>query len=80
MALTDTFAKNIKPSGAPAGGKYWRMNYRFTDKRKALALGVYPAVFAGQSPVAARQGAGLQRTLLHRGGAQTVPAGVCATR
>lgn len=60
MALTDTFVKNIKPIGAPAGekhtdgggmyllvnaaGKYWRMNYRFADKRKTLALGVYPAV------------------------------------
>ena len=27
-----------------AAGKYWRMNYRFTGKRKTLALGVYPAV------------------------------------
>jgi integrase len=27
-----------------AGGKYWRMNYRFAGKRKTLALGVYPAV------------------------------------
>jgi integrase len=61
MALTDTFTKNIKHSGAAAGdkhtdgggmyllvnkgGKYWRMNYRFADKRKTLALGVYPAVF-----------------------------------
>ena len=27
-----------------ASGKYWRMNYRFADKRKTLALGVYPAV------------------------------------
>lgn len=60
MPLTDTFAKNIKHSGAPAGekytdggamymlvnagGKYWRMNYRFEGKRKTLALGVYPAV------------------------------------
>jgi integrase len=60
MALTDTFAKNIKPSGAPAGdkhtdgqglyllvkpvGKYWRLNYRFAGKQKTLALGVYPAV------------------------------------
>jgi hypothetical protein len=24
-----------------AVGKYWRMNYRCTDKRKTLALGVY---------------------------------------
>ncbi len=60
MALTDTFVRNVKHTGAPAGdkhtdgggmyllvnaaGKYWRMNYRFADKRKTLALGVYPAV------------------------------------
>ena len=60
MALTDTFVKNVKPSGAPSGdkhtdgqglylhvkeaGKYWRMNYRFHSKQKTLALGVYPAV------------------------------------
>ena len=60
MALTDTFARNIKPTGAPTGdkhtdgqglylhvkaaGKYWRMSYRFDGKQKTLALGVYPAV------------------------------------
>lgn len=60
MALTNTFVKNVKHTGAAAGdkhtdggamyllvnagGKYWRMNYRFADKRKTLALGVYPAV------------------------------------
>lgn len=60
MALTDTFTKNAKHSGKPAGdkhadgggmyllvnagGKYWRMDYRFADKRKTLALGVYPEV------------------------------------
>lgn len=27
-----------------AGGKYWRMDYRFEGKRKTLALGVYPEV------------------------------------
>lgn len=27
-----------------AVGKYWRMNYRFGDKRKTLSLGVYPDV------------------------------------
>jgi integrase len=27
-----------------AGGKYWRMDYRFSGKRKTLALGVYPDV------------------------------------
>jgi len=27
-----------------SGGKYWRMDYRFSDKRKTMALGVYPTV------------------------------------
>ena len=60
MALTDTFVKQVKPTGNPAGdkyadgwgmyllvktsGKYWRMDYRFAEKRKTLAIGVYPAV------------------------------------
>lgn len=60
MALTDTFVRNIKPSGSATGekhadgqglylhvkpaGKYWRMSYRFMGKQKTLALGVYPAV------------------------------------
>lgn len=60
MALTDTFVRQVKHSGAPAGdkhsdgqglyllinaiGKYWRLNYRFAGKQKTLALGVYPAV------------------------------------
>ena len=60
MALTDTFIRQVKHSGAPAGdkhadgqclyllvkaaGKYWRMDYRHEDKRKTLALGVYPAI------------------------------------
>ena len=60
MALTDTFVKNVKHNGAASGdkytdgramyllvnaaGKYWRMNYRFAEKRKTLALGVYPDV------------------------------------
>ena len=57
MALTDTSIKNIKHSGTStadkyrdgggmyllvnAGGKYWRMDYRFAGKRNTLALGVY---------------------------------------
>ena len=57
MALTDTSVKNIKHSGTStadkyrdgggmyllvnAGGKYWRMDYRFAGKRNTLALGVY---------------------------------------
>jgi hypothetical protein len=27
----------------PAGGRYWRYNYRFEGKQKTIALGVYPA-------------------------------------
>ncbi len=58
MALTDTFVKRVK-SERPGGekhadgggmyllvtstGKYWRLNYRFLDKRKTLALGTYPS-------------------------------------
>ena len=60
MALTDTFIKNVKPTGSTVGekytdgqgmylhvkvpGKYWRMSYRFEGKQKILALGVYPEV------------------------------------
>jgi len=60
MALTDTFVKNTKHTGAPAGdkhadgggmyllvkaaGKYWRMDYRFAERRYTLTFGVYPAV------------------------------------
>ncbi len=60
MALTDTFVRTVKHSGRPAGdkysdgrgmyllvkssGKYWRMDYRFAEKRKTLALGTYPEV------------------------------------
>lgn len=60
MALTDAFVKNAKHQASKAGekyrdgggmyllvsasGKYWRMDYRFTGKRKTLALGVYPEV------------------------------------
>ena len=79
VALTDTFTRNIKYSGAPAGdkhsdgggmylhitkaGKYWRMNYRFAGKQKTLALGVYPAV----SLADARQGRDKARKLLAQG-------------
>jgi len=60
MPLTDTFVRQVKPTSNPAGdkytdgggmyllvkssGKYWRMDYRFADKRKTLSIGVYPAV------------------------------------
>lgn len=59
MALTDTRIRQIKPtekdqwftdSGGlrllvkPNGSKYWRLKYRYLDKQKTLAIGVYPAV------------------------------------
>ena len=60
MALTDTFVKQVKFSGKAAGdkytdgggmyllvkaaGKYGRMDDAFQEKRKTLALGVYPEV------------------------------------
>lgn len=60
MALSDTFVRQAKYSGAKAGdkhtdgdgmhllvtatGKYWRLSYRFLGKQKTLALGVYPEV------------------------------------
>ena len=60
MALADTFVRQVKHCGNPtgekhtdgggmyllvkSGGKYWRMDYTHADKRKTLALGVYPQV------------------------------------
>lgn len=65
MPLADTFVRQVKHSGKPAGdsyadgggmyllvkaaGKYWRMDYRFGGKRKTLAMGVYPAVSLAQA-------------------------------
>jgi len=65
MPLTDTFIRQVKPSGKAAGdsyadgggmyllvkpaGKYWRMDYRYAGKRKTLALGVYPTVTLAQA-------------------------------
>lgn len=60
MALTDTFVKSAKYTSSSSkekhtdgggmyllvmvSGKYWRMDYRFAEKRKTLALGTYPEV------------------------------------
>ena len=59
MPLTDTALRNLKPDGtasklsdseglylylSPTGGKLWRMDYRFSGKRKTLSFGAYPAV------------------------------------
>jgi hypothetical protein len=55
--LTDTAIRNAKPTTkpyrlsdgggmyleiSPAGGKLWRLKYRFGGKEKRLALGVVP--------------------------------------
>lgn len=57
MALTDTAIKNAKPKAkrwrlfdegglyleiSPAGGRWWRLKYRFGGKEKRLSLGTYP--------------------------------------
>ena len=59
MALTDTAIRNAKPAAkpvkkfderglfllvTPAGGKWWRLRYKFDGKEKLLSLGVYPDV------------------------------------
>ena len=59
MPLTNTTIRNAKPSNkavrladggglylevAPAGGKWWRLKYRFNGKEKRISLGVYPDV------------------------------------
>jgi len=28
----------------PSGGRYWRFDYSFNDKRRTMALGIYPDV------------------------------------
>ena len=57
--LSDTAIKNAKPGAkplklsdekglflllSPAGGKWWRLKYRFGGKEKLLSLGTYPEV------------------------------------
>lgn len=59
MPLTDTAIRNAKPGTkpkrlfdggglylevSPAGGKLWRLKYRFGKREKRLALGIYPHV------------------------------------
>lgn len=65
MPLTDVAIKNAKADAkplklfdsgglfllvTPAGGKWWRLKYRFSGKEKLLSLGIYPDV-----PLAGRQ-------------------------
>lgn len=57
MPLTDTAIRQAKPAAkpykvgdsgglylevAPAGGKWWRLKYRFEGKEKRISLGTYP--------------------------------------
>lgn len=64
MALTDIKVRTTKPSDKPFkltdghrmhllvnpnGSKYWRLQYRFDDKQKVLALRVYPIVSLGEA-------------------------------
>ncbi|RPJ06882.1 MAG: DUF4102 domain-containing protein, partial [Deltaproteobacteria bacterium] len=57
--LTDALIRNSKPGAtrkrlsdggglyleiAPAGGKWWRLKYRFGGKEKRISFGVYPEV------------------------------------
>ena len=56
MALTDAQLRNLTEPGkhfdgaglylelTKAGGKYWRLKYRFGGKEKLLAFGTYPAI------------------------------------
>lgn len=59
MPLTDTAIRAVKPADktkrmfdggglylevSPAGGKWWRLKYRFGGKEKRLSFGVYPEV------------------------------------
>lgn len=78
MALKDTQVRNAKPRAkpykipaggglylvvTPSGSKLWRYDYRFSDKRKTLALGAYPDV----SCKAAAEAHRLARTRLAEG-------------
>jgi integrase len=78
MALTDLKIRNAKPADkqqklfderglyllvTPAGGKWWRLKYRFGGKEKSLSMGVYPEVGLKE----AREHRDAARKLLARG-------------
>ena len=42
----------------PAGGKYWRLKFRFGGKEKRLALGVYPTVTLTQARIECQKARG----------------------
>ena len=66
--LTDLKLRNAKPAEkiqklsdgqglqlwiTPAGGKYWRLEYRFGGKKKLLSIGPYPEISAASARAAA---------------------------
>lgn len=76
--LTEKQVRNIKPLRysqkvtdgrglyllvAANGGRYWRYDYRFEDRRKTLALGIYPDVPLDRARVRHQEA----RSLLARG-------------
>jgi integrase len=78
MALTDTAIRQAKPGDkrirlfdggglyleiSPAGGKLWRLKYRFNSKEKLLAFGCYPDI----SLAVARKRRAEARELLSQG-------------
>lgn len=78
MALTDTMIRTLKPGPkpvklsdagglhllvSPAGGRLWRLAYRFDGKQKQLAFGPYPEV----SLKRAREKRDAAKTLLAEG-------------
>lgn len=75
MKLTDTIVRNLREPGkyfdghglyfelTAAGGRYWRLKYRFAGIERRIALGVYPAVSLKE----ARQRATAERERLATG-------------
>lgn len=76
--LTDTKVRTIKPSGkpqklfdggglfllvSPAGGKLWRLKYRFGGIEKLLTIGTYPQTMLAE----ARQKRDVARALIEKG-------------
>jgi integrase len=66
MRLKDISVRNVRPASKPqklsdggglhllvqpAGGKLWRLAYRFGGKQKTLALGIYPAVSLAEARI-----------------------------
>ena len=55
--------KGLNLEVKPNGSKYWRLSYRYQQKQKTLALGVYPVVSLAE----AREAALEAKKLIHKG-------------